>query len=381
MRCKAVTGVTDIRTPAREHEGVACAVTPPGPAAGERKQKKQYLRRIDPNRSQRYRRATQFAFVLLNVWICTEFLLFVRQFEGYSLPFPVSRPAGVEGWLPIMGLMQTKYAFLTGRIPELHPAAGVLLVSFVMMSLLLRRSFCSWLCPIGTLSEYLWKLGRRFTRRMYFPPRWLDIILRGLKYTLLALFLYAVGTMSAAAIAAFAGSPYGLISDVKMLNFFRYLGLTGGIILVLLTVMSLFTPNFWCRYLCPYGALMGLTSLLSPLRIRRIPEKCIDCAKCARACPSQLPVDRLVQIRSAECLGCMECVASCPVEDALGMQVIGVPASRATRFFHPEWMAAGVVALFLGFVIAAKLTGHWDSAIPHHVYEQLIPMADEFGHP
>ncbi len=360
---------------------MACAVTPPAPAAGERKPKKRYLRRVDPNRSQRYRRATQLAFVLLNVWICTEFLLFVRQFEGVSLPFPVSRPAGVEGWLPIMGLMQTKYTLLTGRIPEIHPAAGVLLVSFIMMSLLLRRSFCSWLCPIGTLSEYLWKLGRRFTRRMFFPPRWLDIVLRGLKYTLLALFLYAVGSMSAAAIAAFAGSPYGLVSDVKMLNFFRYLGPTGAIILALLTGMSLFTPNFWCRYLCPYGALMGLVSLLSPLRIRRIPETCIDCAKCAHACPSQLPVDRLVQIRSAECLGCMECVASCPVEDALGMQVIGVPASRATRFFHPEWMAAGVIALFLGFVIAAKLTGHWDSAIPHHVYRQLIPMVDEFGHP
>ncbi len=377
----AVTGVTDRLSCAGEHKGVACAVTPPAPAAGEKKQKKQYLRRIDPNRSQRYRRATQLAFVLLNAWICTEFILFVRQFEGHAAPFAVSRPAGVEGWLPIMGLMQTKYTLLTGHIPEIHPAAGVLLVSFIMMSLLLRRSFCSWLCPIGTLSEYLWKLGRRFTRRMFFPPRWLDIVLRGLKYTLLGLFLYAVGSMSASAIAAFAGSPYGLVSDVKMLNFFRYLSVTGGVIVALLTVMSLFTPNFWCRYLCPYGALMGFASLLSPLRIRRIPEKCIDCAKCAHACPSQLPVDRLVQIRSAECLGCMECIASCPVEDALGMQVIGVPASRATRFFHPEWMAAGVVAIFLGFVIAAKLTGNWDSAIPDHVYQQLIPMVDEFGHP
>ena len=317
---------------------VACAVTTPPPVVDGKKQKKPFLRRKDPQLSQRYRRALQIGFALLNVWICTEFVLFVRQFEGFAAPFAVSRPAGVEGWLPIMGLMQTKYTLVTGRIPELHPAAMVLLVSFVMMSLLLRRSFCSWLCPVGTISEYLWKLGRRFTKRIFFPPRWLDIILRGLKYTLLGLFLYAVGTMSAAAIAAFAGSPYGVVADVKMLNFFRFLGSTGAIVIALLAVMSLFTPNFWCRYLCPYGALMGLASLLSPLRIRRIPEKCIDCAKCAKACPSNLPVDRLVQIRSAECLGCMECVTSCPVEDALGMQVIGVPETRATRFIRPEWM-------------------------------------------
>lgn len=349
----------------------------PESSAPAPKPKKAFLKRLDPQLSQRYRRALQIGFALLNLWIGAEFYLWVRQFEGLSLPFRVSRPAGVEGWLPIMGLMQTKYTVLTGEVSALHPAAMVLILCFITMSLLLRRSFCSWLCPIGTLSEYLWKLGRRFTRRTFFPPRWLDIGLRSLKYILLGLFLYAVGSLSAQGIANFVHSPYGIISDVKMLNFFRYLGTTGAIVIALLTVMSLFTPNFWCRYLCPYGALMGLASLLSPLHIHRVPDKCIDCAKCAKACPSALPVDQLVQIRSAECLGCMECVASCPVEDALGMQVI-----RTRRgFFRPEWMAAGVVALFIGFVVAAKLTGHWDSAVPDDVYQRLIPMASQFGHP
>jgi hypothetical protein len=60
----------------------------------------------------------------------------------------------------------------------------------------------------------------------------------------------------------------------------------------------------------------------------------------------------------------MEWVASCPVEDALGMQAV-----RTCSFFRPEWIPAGVVALFLGVVIAAKLTGNWDSAIPDHIYQ------------
>lgn len=377
-----MTGVTD-GIANRDHDrDVACAVTNPTHPERAHNAKRPVQRRKDPQRSQRYRRAAQFGFVLLNLWICTEFVFFVRQFEGFPAPFSVSRPAGVEGWLPIMGMMQTKYTFLTGKIPALHPAAMVLLLSFVAMSLLLRRSFCSWLCPVGTLSEYLWKLGRKITGRTFFPPRWLDIGLRGLKYLLLGLFLYAVGTMSAAAIAAFASSPYGIVADVKMLNFFRNLGSTGAIVIALLALMSLFTPNFWCRYLCPYGALMGLSSLLSPLRIRRVPEKCIDCAKCAKACPSNLPVDRLVQIRSAECLGCMECVASCPVEDALGMELVGTPLNgSANRFFRPEWMAVGVVGIFLTFVIVAQLTGHWNSAIPDHVYQELVPLAERFAHP
>lgn len=64
--------------------------------ATPRKEKKAFLKRLDPQVSQRYRRGIQIGFALLNLWIGVEFYLFVRQFEGLSLPFRVSRPAGVE---------------------------------------------------------------------------------------------------------------------------------------------------------------------------------------------------------------------------------------------------------------------------------------------
>lgn len=133
--------------------------------------------------------------------------------------------------------------------------------------------------------------------------------------------------------------------------------------------------NFWCRYLCPYGALMGLVALLSPLRIRREASLCIDCAKCAKACPAALPVDRPVTIQSAECLGCRQCVAACPAEGAL------IPsAPRRKRI--PAWaVAAGVGALFFGTYAVARFSGHWDTAVPERVYFQIVPHADEFGHP
>src|ERR1051325_5031605 len=98
--------------------------------------------------------------------------------------------------------------------------------------------------------------------------------------------------MSVEGIREFLSGPYGLVADVKMLNFFRYLTLGGAATLALLILAWVFVQNFWWRYLCPCGALRGLAALASPLRIRRQPELCIDCAKCARACPSALPVDR-----------------------------------------------------------------------------------------
>ena len=341
----------------------------------DRRLRKKLVRRLSPDRSQILRRLAQCAFAVLNSWVGIEFYLFVRQFEPGGCVVGLSRPAGVEGWLPIAGLMNLKYALMTGRSPEIHPAAMFLLVAFLLISFLFRKSFCSWLCPVGSLSEALWKLGRKMFKRTWALPRWADIPLRGLKYLLLGFFLYAVIGMSVEVIAAFFSGPYGLVADVKMLNFFRNLGRTSALTIAVLGVLSMMVQNFWCRYLCPYGALMGIASLLSPAKIRRNPDRCIDCAKCARACPFLLPVDKLVTVKSAECTACLECVAVCPSAGALDLSF---PRKRRIS----SWVLAScIAAIFVGMVGCAKLSGGWESRIPTEVYRDLVPIASRLAHP
>jgi len=337
--------------------------------------KKKAFIRAPRDHSQRLRRGFQLSFFALNAWIGVQFVRFVHHYESGGASAWVARPPGVEGWLPIASLMNLKVLAQTGRLPSVHPAGVVLLVAFLAISWLFRKSFCSWLCPVGTLSEYLWRLGRHTFKKNWRIPRILDIPLRALKYALLGLFVYAIAGMSVAAIRAFLDGPYGVIADVKLLNFFRYLGTGGAITLGVLVVLSVFVQNFWCRYLCPYGALLGLFSLASPLRIRRNTALCIDCTKCARECPSRLPVDQLVSIKSAECTGCLECVASCPVDKAL---VIAAPRNRAL----PAWaVASGIAVIFLSMYAWALATGHWHTNLPDRVYMQLVPRANEFSHP
>jgi polyferredoxin len=361
---------------------VPLTASKPKTAAPPAKTKKKLIRRTDRDYSQLTRRSFQGAFLLLNVWIGSMFYFWVRQFEPGGAPTSWPRPAGVEGWLPIAGLMNLKYFVLTHHVPSLHPAGMFLLLSFLAMSFLFRKAFCSWLCPVGTISEYLWQLGRKLFRRNFQLPRWLDVGLRGLKYLLLGFFVWAVSSMAADEIAAFMNSPYGIIADVKMLNFFRFLGEAGAIVIGVLVVASLFIQNFWCRYLCPYGALLGITSLFSPTRIRRNPETCIDCEKCAKACPSLLPVDKLITIKSAECTGCLECVAVCPAKDALSLSLPKIPALAPQPAKLPAWaMAAGIAALFFGIVGFAKTAGYWDSHVPRATYQQLVPHASEARHP
>ncbi|HYK89274.1 MAG TPA: 4Fe-4S binding protein [Acidobacteriota bacterium] len=342
---------------------------------GSRPDRKKLVRRAGRDWSQPLRRLIQGLFLALNILLGLQFILFVHYFESGGRTVHVSRPAGVEGYLPIAGLMNLKYFLLTGKIPAVHPAAMFLLGAFLLISIVFRKAFCSWLCPVGTISELLWKLGRKLFKKNWTMPRSIDFPLRGLKYLVLGLFLYAVALLPANSIEAFLSSPYGIVADVKMLNFFRTLSETAAITIIALVVLSFFYMNFWCRYLCPYGALMGLASLISPSKIRRDPDLCIDCAKCTKACPSLLPVAGLITVRSAECTACLECVAVCPAEDALQLSV---PRKRRV----PAWvLATGVAFIFLGIVGYAKLAGTWNSNIPDAVYFHLVPVLNQLRHP
>jgi polyferredoxin len=336
--------------------------------------RKRMVPRREKDRSQRLRHAVQALFAGIAVAVGVEFCLWVREIAA-GAGGTRARPPGIEAWLPIAGLMNVKYWAATGRMPAVHPAAMVLLLVFAAIAVAFRKAFCSWICPIGALSERLGALGSRLFGRNFRMPRLVDVPLRAIKYLLLGFFLWAIARMSADSIAAFMGSDYGRIADVKLLDFFRTLGPAGFATIGLLALASVLVRDFWCRYLCPHGALMGLLALASPARIRRDPEACIDCGKCAAACPASLPVDRRDSVASAECTGCFACVAACPVRGALGLSL---PRRRA---ISPAAVAAAILLAVAGAVALARATGHWQSRVPRAVYERLVPRAAETAHP
>ncbi len=305
------------------------------------------------------RRLVQGSFLLTVLVIGWEFVRFVHGLERGQVVG--TRPPGVEAFLPIAALLSLRHFMASGEWHPVHPAALVLLLLAIATGLLAKKAFCSWVCPIGTLSEGLASLSRRLFRRTLSLPPILDRPLRGLKYLLLAFFLYAVFLqMSPQAVADFLDSPYNRVADVKMLYFFERLSPVGAGVLLSLGLLSLVVPYFWCRYLCPYGALLGALSLLSPLKVTRDGRSCIDCGLCTKACPARLPVARLQRVRSDECSACLSCVAACPVPRALRLET-PAPWPRGLR---PAAFAALVVGLFLCGTLLARATGHWRSAVP-----------------
>lgn len=327
------------------------------------------------DRTWRLRRLVQTGFALTCVAIGVQFTLFIRAAQQGALPLP-DRPAGVEGFLPISGIMGLRDWWLRGELNSIHPAATVIVLLVVTMAVLLRKAFCSWVCPVGLISEMSAWLGRRLYKRNFRIWRPADLVLRSLKFLLLGFFLHAIWTMPAIGLRAFLDSPYNRVADIKMGLFFVQLGQVGLTVIVLLLVLSTFVNGFWCRYLCPYGALLGIVGRFSPTRVRRDPVSCIDCRKCDAVCMARLPVSRSVDVLSTECTGCMDCVAACPVNDALVIQAGPRPV--------PVWaFAAAVVALFVGGYFGARVAGAWDNAISDHEYVDRIQNLDDptYGHP
>jgi len=300
--------------------------------------------------------------------------LFVRHFEsaGHAAYYP--RYPGVEAFLPIGALASLKNWVMNGEVDPVHPAALVLFLTFVAMALLTRKSFCAWLCPVGTIEELLWKLGQRLFGRLFHPWPWLDRLLQGLKYLLLIFFVkLLLIDMPAAALKGFLAAPYWAVADIKMLRFFSGLAGIPLLALVLLLVLSLFLRNPWCRYLCPYGALLGVLSILSPARIRRDSQACIDCGTCSQVCPARLPVATKEQILSPECTGCLTCVESCPQPGALDMALFRKPM--------PKWLfPLLVLSLFCSGVAGGMLSGHWQTSLTYADYQRLIPMLPLLNH-
>ena len=309
----------------------------------------------------------QFCFFGFMLLLGIRFYQFVRYFySGDSTSF-VERPGGIEAFLPISGLMGVA-AWLKGLgINSIHPAAVVVLVTVLLVSLLLRRSFCSWICPVATISECSWKGGFKIFKRNLRPPRWLDVLLRGLKYLLLVFFVYQlVIAMPVEALQGFIQSDYHKVSDVRLLEFFLHLSpLAMGVILVLL-LLSLPLKNPFCRYLCPYGALLGLVAMLSPLRVTRDTDRCVSCGVCSQVCPTYIDVMHKRSVLSPECIGCWRCISHCRFNSALSMRAVRRYAVPGAIF------ALLVVTMFWGGTLVGKWTGHWNTSLTLEEYARLL---------
>jgi len=309
-----------------------------------------------------------WGFLLFQLYLGIQFYRFVDYFRSGGTMSFVPRPDGVEGFLPISALLSLRDWYYSGAVNPVHPAALVIFLSVIAVSLLLKRSFCSWICPVGTLSELLWKGGFSLFRRNIRPTPRIDMLLRGVKYLLLAFFIYSIFfVMSPRAVHDFIYYDYNKTADARLLDFFLHPSAAAAGIILFLLLLSLPVRNPFCRFLCPYGALVGLVSLLSPVKVTREGKTCVACGVCTQVCPSYIPVMAKERVSSPECIGCWRCVSHCRAMGALEMKLTGRKIVVPGIVF-----ALLVIAVFWGGTLVGKATGHWHTAVTLEEYARLL---------
>lgn len=322
---------------------------------------------------QRLRFYSQLSSMAVNIWIAVEFYFFVAYLKSGGTGTSVTRPPGVDGWLPIGSLVSLRHFWENGFVNLIHPAGLIIFVVIMVTAFLFKKGFCSWVCPVGFVSEVLGDLSDKFFRRRLKPPAWLDWPLRMVKYLLLGFFIWAILIqMTPQSIIDFVYSDYNKVADILMLRFFTDISPLALGVIASLFVLSLVVRGFWCRYLCPYGALLGLIGLVSPTRIVRNKETCTNCSACAKSCPVFIKVDKVNEVFSDECIGCMACVDSCPVNNTLELTVV----TKKKKVPKIQW-AIALLVIFWGSLILFKVTGPWQNDITETEYLQHMPAVEQ----
>ena len=327
---------------------------------------------------QKYRFYVQLAFGLLCLWIGVEMFLFIQYLEsGGTIGF-FNRPPGVDGFLPISSMMSFYLFLTTGELHLAHPAGVFIFFGIILMSLIVGKSFCSWLCPIGFLSELIGDFGQKIFKKKIKLPKFLDYPFRSIKYLMLGFLFYSVFfLMSTLAVKSFLDSPYNLVSDIKMYYFFADISGFSLIVITFLFLLSIPVRNFWCRYLCPYGALLGILNFLSPTKIKRNPVSCTDCGLCNKACPSFIKVDKVKTVLSDECTSCFNCIDACPVADTLDLKSV-FPVKKK---INKRYAAIGIVSIFLIVTGIGMFSGKWGNNISKEEYLMHYKNMNSYGHP
>lgn len=334
-----------------------------------------------------FRRISQTFFLLLFF-----FLFFQTEFRGafdttYSeiirLQYPVSL------FLEMDPLVAVSTALSTHAIYENVVLALIIIVGVILIG----RFFCGWICPLGTLNHFFssFKPERKGMKRIAANryQKWMSIkyyllfalialsIFTSLQAGLLDPIPFLVRSLATSVVPAINvgiresldflhSSNIGVLQSLadagylvlgsSILSYkpqYYHLAFVIGIVFLAVLVLNRFITRFWCRGICPLGALMGLLSRFAIFGMRKDHSRCDDCNLCTLHCQGACDPQGKVPWRQAECHLCFNCEGVCP-QEAIRFEFFP-DQDRKTVKIAPDLKRRRVIESFAAGVVALPL--------------------------
>jgi polyferredoxin len=287
--------------------------------------------------------------VLVTFLLIITFAATMHQIIGGG---PKGAPS-IDSLCPFGGV-ETIYKYVSeanGFLKRTNISNFILLGGTIALAIVVGRFFCGWICMLGFLQELFGKIGLKlFKKRLIIPVKF-DKYLRFLKYILLFVIIFLTWKTGELIIrpydpfAAYAHIPAGLSIFQDML--------WGLVILAVSLIASMFVDRFFCKYLCPMGALLGIVNKISIFKIKRDESTCIHCSKCTKICPVNIDVEKIAEVKSSECINCFECVTVCPTKkNTLSANMFG-------KFMNLVVVVIIGIGIYAGIVGISMAAGIW----------------------
>ncbi|MCE5284596.1 MAG: 4Fe-4S binding protein [Pelosinus sp.] len=226
-----------------------------------------------------------------------------------------------------------------------------LMLALIITTLFAGAVFCGWICPLGGLSDWFYKIRQKFfVRKIEIPPQTAKVLSYG-RFIMLGGIVYFSWVLNRLWFEEY--DPYKQIFHLNVES------ITGWLIIFGFVSISLLVERAWCRFLCPLGAFAGLISRFSVFQIER-DQYCINCKKCDRTCPSGIEVSQITRMEDTSCSKCLQCVSVCPVKSL----EVRAGFSSVLSKVKPLTFALVSVAVFVGIVGAAQMSGFWNAKSP-----------------
>ena len=188
----------------------------------------------------------------------------------------------------------------------------VLLIT-IPLTIIMGRFFCGFFCSFGAMGDLLWFISKKTIKSKFKIGEKADAVLKYIKYGFLLFIIIGIWTFDIVPLGS-TSSPwtvFGMLTAGFNLSSFQYLLSVGGLLLLLIMIGSLFVERFFCRYLCPLGAIFSITSRFRLFYIKRHPDKCGSCKLCTKKCKMGIPLYKYDKVNSGECINCFSCIENC----------------------------------------------------------------------